>query len=122
MIRNLEIIGEAVKQVSEQVREKRSDIPWRAVAGLRDILVYGCGPDRCLGRRRRGSPCAEAGSCRDPGHTQAGFLIEYWSCNVRLVSSNYFGLISMAGASALRFVQVLFEQVHPGSTTESQPS
>jgi uncharacterized protein with HEPN domain len=29
------IIGEAVKQVSESVREKRPDVPWRAVAGLR---------------------------------------------------------------------------------------
>jgi len=42
------IIGEAVKQVSESVREKRPDVPWRAVASLRDILVYGCGPDRCV--------------------------------------------------------------------------
>jgi len=34
------IIGEAVKQVSESVREKRPDVPWRAVAGLRDILIH----------------------------------------------------------------------------------
>ena len=40
VIRNLEIIGEAVKQVSEPVREKRPDVPWRAVAGLRDILIH----------------------------------------------------------------------------------
>jgi len=40
VIRNLEIIGEAVKQVSELVREKRPDVPWRAVAGLRDILIH----------------------------------------------------------------------------------
>ncbi|WP_328590982.1 HepT-like ribonuclease domain-containing protein [Methanofollis fontis] len=40
VIRNFEIIGEAVKQVSEPVREKRPDVPWRAVAGLRDILIH----------------------------------------------------------------------------------
>jgi uncharacterized protein with HEPN domain len=40
VIRNFEIIGEAVKQVSEQVREKRPDVPWRAIAGLRDILIH----------------------------------------------------------------------------------
>jgi len=40
VIRNFEIIGEAVKQVSEPVKEKRSDVPWRAVAGLRDILIH----------------------------------------------------------------------------------
>lgn len=40
VIRNFEIIGEAVKRVSERVKEKRSDVPWRAIAGLRDILIH----------------------------------------------------------------------------------
>nr|WP_220681158.1 DUF86 domain-containing protein [Methanofollis formosanus] len=40
VIRNFEIIGEAVKQVSEKVKEKRPDVPWRAIAGLRDILIH----------------------------------------------------------------------------------
>lgn len=40
VIRNLEIIGEAVKQIPEPVREGRAEIPWRKIAGLRDILIH----------------------------------------------------------------------------------
>lgn len=40
MIRNFEIIGEATKQVSEQTKERRDDIPWSKIAGLRDVLIH----------------------------------------------------------------------------------
>jgi len=40
VIRNLEIIGEAVKNISQQTREKNPDIPWKRIAGLRDILIH----------------------------------------------------------------------------------
>jgi len=37
VIRNLEIIGEAVKNIS---KDFYPDIPWRAIAGLRDVLIH----------------------------------------------------------------------------------
>ena len=40
VIRNLEIIGEAVKQVPDSVRGKYPSIAWRKIAGLRDILIH----------------------------------------------------------------------------------
>lgn len=40
VIRNLEIIGEASKNISKQLRALHSDIPWRQMAGLRDILIH----------------------------------------------------------------------------------
>lgn len=42
-IRSLEIIGEAVKHLSPELREKYSNIPWRKIAGLRDILIHAYG-------------------------------------------------------------------------------
>lgn len=40
VVRNLEIIGEAVKKIPDEVRNKQEDIPWKKIAGLRDILVH----------------------------------------------------------------------------------
>jgi uncharacterized protein with HEPN domain len=40
VIRNLEIIGEASKNLPEDVKEKYPDIPWRRMIGLRNIAVH----------------------------------------------------------------------------------
>lgn len=40
VIRNLEIIGEAAKRIDENYRAAHPDIPWRALAGLRDVLIH----------------------------------------------------------------------------------
>lgn len=40
VIRQLEIIGEATKNLSMTVRETNPDIPWKDIAGLRDILIH----------------------------------------------------------------------------------
>ncbi len=40
VIRNLEVIGEATKRLSEQVRQSYSDIPWKQMAGMRDVLIH----------------------------------------------------------------------------------
>jgi len=39
-IRQLEIIGEATKRLSDQFRTQHSDVPWRRIAGLRDVLIH----------------------------------------------------------------------------------
>ena len=40
VVRNLEIIGEAVKNIPTDIREKYSDMEWKKIAGLRDILAH----------------------------------------------------------------------------------
>ena len=40
VIRNFEIIGEAVKHIPANIRGKYSDIPWKAMAGMRDKLTH----------------------------------------------------------------------------------
>ncbi|BAZ78852.1 DUF86 domain-containing protein [Sphaerospermopsis kisseleviana CS-549] len=40
VIRNLQVIGESVKQIPPEIRNKYPDIEWRKIAGLRDILVH----------------------------------------------------------------------------------
>jgi len=40
VLRNLEIIGEAVKNVSEGTRQKYPDVKWRKIAGFRDIVAH----------------------------------------------------------------------------------
>ena len=40
VIRRLEIIGEAVKNIPDDFRVKFPDIPWRQIAGMRDVLIH----------------------------------------------------------------------------------
>ncbi len=40
VIRNLEIIGEATKNLSEEIRAREPAVPWKAIAGMRDVLIH----------------------------------------------------------------------------------
>lgn len=40
VIRNLEIIGEATKRISHEFRLKYPQVPWRAMAAMRNILIH----------------------------------------------------------------------------------
>jgi len=41
VILQLEIIGEAVKCLTEAFRDKHPEIPWKMMAGMRDVLIHG---------------------------------------------------------------------------------
>jgi len=41
VIRALEIIGEAVKNIPDDVRKSYPEIPWRDIAGMRDKVIHG---------------------------------------------------------------------------------
>ena len=40
VIRQFEIMGEAVKRLSPETTGRRPDIPWRQIAGMRDVLIH----------------------------------------------------------------------------------
>ncbi|MCP9831962.1 DUF86 domain-containing protein [Synechococcus sp. HJ21-Hayes] len=40
LIRCIEVLGEAVKRLSPELREQNSDLPWRGMAGMRDLLIH----------------------------------------------------------------------------------
>ena len=40
VVRALEIVGEAAKRVPEPLRKRYPDVPWRAMAGIRDKLIH----------------------------------------------------------------------------------
>ena len=40
VVRRLEIIGEAAKHIPASERERYPDIPWKDIAGTRDILIH----------------------------------------------------------------------------------
>ena len=40
MMRNLEIVGEAAKRVSPELRAQMAELPWRQIAGLRHVLIH----------------------------------------------------------------------------------
>jgi uncharacterized protein with HEPN domain len=39
-VRALEVIGEATKNIPDDFRKKHPQIPWKKMAGLRDILIH----------------------------------------------------------------------------------
>ncbi len=41
VFRRLEIIGEAAKSIPDDFREKYPEIPWKSIAGMRDVLIHG---------------------------------------------------------------------------------
>lgn len=41
VIRRIEIIGEAAKNLPAVIKEKYPDIAWKDIAGMRDVLIHG---------------------------------------------------------------------------------
>lgn len=41
VVRNLEIIGEAVSKLSADLKAKNADVPWGKIAGMRNRLIHG---------------------------------------------------------------------------------
>jgi len=41
VIREIEIIGEAVKNISDETRKKYPEVEWKNIAGARDIFIHG---------------------------------------------------------------------------------
>lgn len=39
-MRNLEVIGESVKRLPADLRQRAPEVPWQDIAGLRDILIH----------------------------------------------------------------------------------
>lgn len=40
VMRQIEVMGEATKRLSEEFRTNHPTIPWRSIAGMRDILIH----------------------------------------------------------------------------------
>ena len=40
VIRRIEVIGEAAKNIPDETKQKHPNIPWRRIAGMRDILIH----------------------------------------------------------------------------------
>lgn len=41
VLHNLEVIGEAVKRVPQEWKDKAPGVPWKRIAGFRDIVAHG---------------------------------------------------------------------------------
>jgi uncharacterized protein with HEPN domain len=40
VIRQFEIVGEATKRISKELKEKYPDVPWKWMSGMRDVLIH----------------------------------------------------------------------------------
>ncbi len=55
VVRNLEIIGEAAKNVSQEFKTLHPNVPWKQMTGTRDKIIheyFGVNWDLVLGHRR----------------------------------------------------------------------
>lgn len=43
IIRQIQIIGQAAKRLTDDFKDRHPEIPWREVAGMRDVLVHDYG-------------------------------------------------------------------------------
>jgi hypothetical protein len=60
VVRNLEVVGAATKQVPESLRERAPELSWREMAGMRDKVVHDSGG--------RLAPAERFGVDRNPPH------------------------------------------------------
>jgi uncharacterized protein with HEPN domain len=61
VIRNLQIIGEAARKISDEFRSGHPEVPWGGIVGMRNRLVHELLPGRHredLGNRRGRRPAA----------------------------------------------------------------
>ena len=40
VVKNLEVIGEAAKNIPERIRNKNAEVEWKKITGMRDILIH----------------------------------------------------------------------------------
>ena len=40
VVRNIEIVGEAVKRLSNGFKRMHPDVPWKHMAGMRDVIIH----------------------------------------------------------------------------------
>jgi uncharacterized protein with HEPN domain len=40
IVRNFEVIGEAAKNIPEEIKEKYPEIPWKKMYGLRNLIAH----------------------------------------------------------------------------------
>ncbi|MGH8908170.1 MAG: HepT-like ribonuclease domain-containing protein [Egibacteraceae bacterium] len=41
VVRHLQVIGEAAGRLSEDIRARHPDVPWRSMIGMRNVIVHG---------------------------------------------------------------------------------
>ncbi len=40
VVKAIEILGEAVKKIPDDIRSQYPQVPWKSIAGMRDVLVH----------------------------------------------------------------------------------
>ena len=40
VVRNIEIVGEAVKRLSSGFKRRHSEVPWKQMAAMRDVIIH----------------------------------------------------------------------------------